>query len=183
MKFVFLTLIIFSCTSSYGQIAGQKVKGSIIIFDSITVQPGDTLHFGIGTDRKGDFVYIYQPPNFWLGADETGLGRSHSNKFAIIKHFKKQKDKRTGEKTVAVINPSGGYNYIADLEGAINAKEIVAINGRSFEKTEQASTVIIQQQPSSMADELFKLKKLYDDGILTKEEFETAKKKILEKNQ
>ena len=40
-----------------------------------------------------------------------------------------------------------------------------------------------QQTPViSIADEILKLKKLLDDGVLTKEEFETQKKKILEKN-
>ena len=32
----------------------------------------------------------------------------------------------------------------------------------------------------SVADEIAKLKKLYDDGILTKEEYEAQKKKLLE---
>ena len=35
-------------------------------------------------------------------------------------------------------------------------------------------------QTVSKADELSKLKKLMDDGVLTKEEFEAEKKKILE---
>ncbi len=34
-------------------------------------------------------------------------------------------------------------------------------------------------ETTSVADELTKLKKLYDDGILTKDEFETQKKKLL----
>ena len=33
----------------------------------------------------------------------------------------------------------------------------------------------------NLSDELSKLNKLYNDGVLTKEEFEKAKKKILDK--
>jgi len=35
------------------------------------------------------------------------------------------------------------------------------------------------QSPSSVSDELVKLKKLLDDGIINQEEFDTQKKKLL----
>jgi hypothetical protein len=174
----FVTL--FLIQTSYGQIQGKKLRESITVFDSIQVNPGDTLHFGIGTDKKGDFVYIYQPRNGWSGTGEYGLQRRFAGKYGIIKFFKVEKDKRTGDKTVAVINPMGGFNMVADLESAITAKEITGINGRSFIKSSEP-TVIVQQLQPSMADELRKLKKLYDDSLLTKDEYEVQKKKLLDR--
>ena len=40
----------------------------------------------------------------------------------------------------------------------------------------------LKKQPCPKADELTKLKKLLDDGVLSKEEFEVEKKKILNAN-
>jgi hypothetical protein len=42
-------------------------------------------------------------------------------------------------------------------------------------------TVQVTNQVFSVSDELIKLKKLLDEGVLTKEEFDTLKIKILEK--
>lgn len=182
MKCLFVLSLLLLTSASYAQIVGKKSKDAIIIFDSIVVNPGDTLHFGNGTDPKGDFVYVYTPPNYWVGTKEEGMQRRFAHKFAVIKHFKKHKDKRTGEKTVAVINPFGGLNFVADVESAIESKEIVAINRRSFDKKEApiVANVVVKQE-TSLADELGKLKKLHDEGVLTKEEFEAQKKKLLEK--
>jgi len=181
MKHFFTTIALLFSATLFAQIGGKKVKDAIVLFDSIAVAPGDTLHLGSGSDRRGDFVSVYQPANGWLGVEEQNLERKYANKFVIIKHFKKQKDKRTGEKTVAVVNPFGGFNFIADLEQGIQLQEIIAINSRSFAKKETPATVVVQQQGST-ADELAKLKKLMDDGVLTKEEFDAQKKKLLEKN-
>jgi hypothetical protein len=181
MKTLFSFVLICSSMIASAQIAGKKLYDPIKVFDSITVKPGDTLYLGSGTDRRGDFVYIYQPPNYWGGVGEQSLPRSYAGKYVIIKFFKRQADKRTGDKTIAVINPYGGLNYVVDIEGGVNAQEIVAVNHHSLVKKAEP-TVVVQQQPQSTADELAKLKKLYDDGTLTKEEYEAAKKKLLEKN-
>jgi hypothetical protein len=166
---------------SFSQIVGKKMTDPIKIFDSVSVKPGDTLYLGTGTDRRGDFVYIYQPPNIWAGVAEQSLSRTYSNKYAIVKFFKVQHDKRTGDKTVAVVNPFGGLNFIADLEGAITNQEIIAINQRSLLKKKEPHVIVVQQQSQSLADELVKLKKLYDDGTLSKEEYDAAEKKLIDK--
>lgn len=41
-------------------------------------------------------------------------------------------------------------------------------------------TEVLRNSVPSVADEITKLKKLVDEGILTQEEFETKKKKLLE---
>jgi hypothetical protein len=180
-KLLLATIFTFACFHSFAQIGGKKSSESIVIFDSIRVNPGDTIHLGNGSDRAGDFIYIYQPPNAWIGTHETSLPRNYANKYFVIKHFKVQKDKRSGDKTLAIINP-GMLNCVADIEAAIKAQEIVAINSRSFVKKEDPKVMIVNNNSVSVADELVKLKKLADDGILTKEEYDAQKKKLLEKN-
>lgn len=178
MKYLLIALLIPAF--SFAQITGRKSKDAIIIYDSISVAPGDTLYLGNGSDRRGDFMYIYQPTNFILGVQETSLPRGYANKHFVIKHFKKQKDKRTGEKTVAVVS-FGGFNYVADIESAIKAQEVTSINGRSFIKKEEPKSIVVKNE-ISVADELAKLKRLMDDGIISKDEFDAQKKKLLEKN-
>jgi hypothetical protein len=181
MKKIMVLIISISCViTAQSQIAGIKSKNAIKVFDSIDVNIGDTIYLGSGSDRKGDFVSIYQPPNYWIGVRETSLPRDYSGKYVIIKFFKNQSNKRTGDKRVAIINPSGGLNFIVDIEGGVRNQEILGLNQRSFVKKAEP-TVIIQQPPQSLADEVAKLKKLYDDGVLSKEEYDAAKKKLIEK--
>jgi hypothetical protein len=99
-------------------------------------------------------------------------------KSRVMKFFKNQKAKRTGEKIIAVVS-FGGLNYVADIESAIDAGEIVSINSKSFSK--ENANVVVQENKGSVADELIKLKKLYDDSALTQEEYEVQKNKVQEK--
>jgi hypothetical protein len=68
---------------------------------------------------------------------------------------------------------------VADIESAIDAGEIVSINSKSFSK--ENANVVVQENKGSVADELIKLKKLYDDSALTQEEYEVQKNKVQEK--
>lgn len=157
------------------QIGGHKLKTGITIMGNIEVKPGDTLHLGRGSDFRGDFTYVYAPQNVLLGSAATGLPKNWANRTIIVKFFREQNTKKYGQKTVAVVNP-GGINYVADIEAAVTSGEIVAINSKSVINN-PASTAV--PSPSSAADELKKMKDLLDSGDITKEEYETAKKKIL----
>ena len=60
------------------------------------------------------------------------------------------------------------------INRGIKAKNINNKNYHEFNSENQ-----IQSGKKSVADELTKLKELYNDGVLYKEQFEAAKKKIL----
>jgi len=187
MKLYLLACLALLSLTASAQIYGKKSKGSITIFDSIEVKPGDTIFLGSGSDNRGAFAYIYTPPNAFGGTGEISLSRQYARRQATIKHFKVQKSRRLGEKTVAVVNV-GGLNNVADLEPAIESGEILAINGRNFREkpvevvqAAQGTQVNIQQAPLSKADELKKLKELLDTGVLTQDEYDSEKKKILAK--
>jgi hypothetical protein len=83
-----------------------------------------------------------------------------------------------------------GYHstYIGKLESALDGlnewvlRNKINLRPDTTLRHSQVETKISspKKEPSSVADELTKLKKLMDEGVLTKEEFEAQKKKLLE---
>lgn len=171
-KLILFPLLILSF-SLIAQIPGKKSDDPVKIGE-IEIKTGDILNLGRGSDpRTGDFVFIYQPPNYIAGIEEIKLDKMYAGSEIEIKHFKIYSRKKIGEKTFAVIN-IGGLNNAIELEAAINAGEIVAINGKPVGDHDQGD-----QSSVSVADELIKLKELLDQGVITKEEFESQKAKLL----
>ena len=65
----------------------------------------------------------------------------------------------------------------------VSTEPIAQINfNDSLSTKKEKITPTNNTSPASVADELKKLKELYDSGVLNKEEYEKAKKKLLEKN-
>lgn len=173
-KFLFpFGLILITTLSLYAQIDGKKSLEPYTATDGTTFKVGDKVKLGSGTRESGAFKYIYQPANFLTGAPQDFLDSKFSNMQFDIKHFKIQGTKRSGYKTVAIINPHGGYNYVIDLDAAVEDKEITT-------DSNSAKKEVAQNAPSK-ADELLKLKTLLDQGAITQEEYDQEKKKILER--
>ncbi|MBS1933616.1 MAG: SHOCT domain-containing protein [Bacteroidetes bacterium] len=63
-------------------------------------------------------------------------------------------------------------SFEINFDGAIESGELIVPAELKVKSTATNST--------SVADEIVKLKKLLDDGTITKEEFEAAKKKLLQ---
>lgn len=122
--------ILFAVTVSStlkAQIGGKKAKGPLVLADSTVVNAGDTLHLGNGSDRRGEFVSIYQPANMLLGVSEQSLKRDFAGTTAVIKYFK---DMPTG-KRIAVVS-FGSLNCIADIQQGVELGEIKAINSHRW---------------------------------------------------
>ena len=91
-------------------------------------------------------------------------------------------DKRGTKKHGFVYYPIinvGAIRFEVDIDNAIASGELSVPD--EFKPKKDLATVVVKQE-TSLADELAKLKKLYSDSVLTKEEYEAAKKKLLEKN-
>ncbi|QMW07160.1 SHOCT domain-containing protein [Spirosoma foliorum] len=159
--------------ASYSQIPGKRFDKTISV-GNYEISPGDTLYLGKGSMNGGLFAYIEQPANYIVGLRAMSLDSRYAGKFVIVKFFKVQKDKNTGEKVFAVINPTGAYNYSVDIQSAIDVGEIVAINHTMVGARPQATSSTV-----SVADELLKLKQLLDAGALTQAEYDQQKKKLL----
>jgi len=180
MKKILLTLfLIVGFTVVKSQIPGTKIPGPITVLDTLKVNEGDILTLGHGSDpRTGDFVFIYTPANYWVGTPMHYYPNTFSNTTLKVKFFKEYEQRKIGKKIYTVVDVPG-YNAIAELEAAIKSGEVVAINGKDVSIKPKEATVIINNQVSA-ADELKKLKELLNDSVITQEEFDIQKKKILE---
>ena len=178
MNRLFTLIIFFISLTTFGQIPGKFIKGPITIFDTLKIYEGDTLILGKGSDpRTGDFVFLYTPENAFVGTPIFYLPKSFSKARIVIKGFKQTNYKKTGKMTFTIFN-NGGINQIVDVESAIISGEIIKINGKDV-RPKTNPVVIIKSE--SISDELRKLSLLMKDSLITKEEFEAQKKKLLEK--
>ena len=152
-----LMLISLTTTAQFG----QRVEGGSVTWAGVTLHEGDTLHFGRGTLDNGQFRFLFfNDGKHWDGSNFT----LRINKFEIWD------SPRLGERHYILFKWPLVGAHVSDLEGAINSGEITALNSIPF----TPSKVV-----NSVADELIKLKKLLDTGVLTQQEFDDQKKKLL----
>lgn len=74
-------------------------------------------------------------------------------------------------------------NFVADVESAIAENEIIAVNSTKLKKENKAAADVQVKQELSVADETAKLKKLYDEGILTKDDLIRLRKNFWKSNK
>ena len=140
--------------------------------NGITYKEGDEIELNRGSGDNGRFVYV--TIGGWAvssNAYANQLPASNANINVVVKKIKKYDTKRLK----AVIFTVGGgniTNYILDIENAIAACEITPCDS---EDKNNASA-------SDKYDKLAKIKKLFDEGVLSEDEYEAEKKKILESN-
>ncbi|MBK9401755.1 MAG: hypothetical protein IPN36_13160 [Bacteroidetes bacterium] len=99
------------------------------------------------------------------------LGASWAGFNFRIKDIKKSGTPKRGYKYYIVCGGGNIANYWIDIEEAIPTGEVYVPN--EFKPKPQTNS-------TGLADELLKLKKLLDDSLLTKEEFDIQKKKLLD---
>ncbi len=126
-KILFVLLMFAFCGSAKAQIGGKKIKGPVLLADSTAIHEGDTLHLGNGSDRRGEFVSIYQPANMILGVAEQSLTRNFAGTALVVKFFKRM----PLNKVIAVVS-FGGLNYVADIQQGVDLGEIKAVNGHTW---------------------------------------------------
>ncbi len=133
---------------------------------------GYKIKLGMGSNvATKEFNFIYTSPLSIAG--KMYLGSSLAGFQMEVKKIKKYGSKKLGDKYYLVLAGGNIVNYWCEIESALQSGEV--IDDRII-KNDQS-----KPESTSLADELSKLKKLYDDGTITKEEFEEAKKKLLEK--
>ena len=143
----------------------------------------DWITFGNGTMPTGDFATININGKSWfrtvgsnnaVNANNNSLSKDWRGYKKQIIRFDVIGRDATGYRTFAII-AAGPIRYAVDLDAAIEKGEIV-VPEQYRPKTSSANVI----QQTSSADEILKYKKLMDDGIITKEEFEEKKKKLLQ---
>lgn len=149
---------------------GQKKNESIVTSIGWTIQKGDKITLGVGSMPDGRYKFIQTSEAGTLSGDGHLPNRFSGKTYEVykIKVFRGRQIP-----VIKLNNLIGiGSRFDIEIEGAIANNEIVV--PEKYRKEAKVST-------GSKADELAKLKKLLDDGVLTKEEFESEKKKVLDK--
>lgn len=134
---------------------------------------GDKIELGAGTMQNGNFKFIFYGGSVFEGVTDGMYGTSNSKQRSLNKKysFKTVEIDKIKKGSIYFKDRSIGY-YEIRTEAAIQAGELI-IPEKDIEKQNKKSDV------NSVADEIAKLKKLYDEGTITKEEFEAQKKKLL----
>lgn len=142
------------------------------------------LKIGTGTTPSGTFKYIrtnsaslfaYGSNTSNAADNANAMGRNSSGMKYRVVRIEKRGNKKRGYVFYPILS-GGAIKYECDIDNAIACGEISVPDEY---KKKDAPVVVEVKQPVSIADELIKLKKLKDDGVLTEEEFQAQKKKLL----
>jgi len=160
-------LILLISISSVSNCLGQRVdfyKAS----NGITYKDGDVIKLGMGSGNNGKFNYIYAA--LLGGVDlRTTASSGYSNTTPRIKKLKFLNTGSGNKKMFLAIALTSINTYMVDIESAIQSCEVTPCNKSN-------------DNPPSKYDELKKLKELLNQGIITQEEFDKEKKKILDRD-
>ena len=164
-------------------------RETVQISDKVKFSVGDDIKVGTGSTDDGSFKYIRINSASWTHFSSTdgpnGRGANQANSLPSnfsghlmhIKKIRRDGNEKRGYVVYLVLGGGTMTNYECDIVRAVNVGEIECDGCVSKKNT---PTVIVNNSGST-ADELIKLKKLKDDGVITQEEFDMQKKKLLNK--
>lgn len=154
-----------------------KNSDSIVHKSGYIFKKGENVKMGVGTLMNGDFKFVRVSSQsiLWSQNDsQNALPARFAGLNGEIASISERGSKNRGYTYYLIMKFGLPGRYEIDIESALAAGEIVLPEKYMPNKR-------IAVPALSTADELLKLKKLLDDGILTKEEFEAEKKKLLQK--
>ncbi len=182
MKFQLTLFAMLLACASFAQLPFGKMVGDTLVMDNgAKFYEGQKLQLGYGSNGDKGFEFIYISPTNWVTMGSTKRDKLESgwaNNTLQVKKFKLQGTRRTGKKWYIVVGGGNIVNYWCDIWPAMETGEVI-VQGIN-DKNTLAKAEDPAPQKVSVADEIAKLKKLYDEGALTKEEFEAQKRKLLE---
>jgi hypothetical protein len=159
---IFSSVLSFSQSPDIGFV--KKSKEPFKAINGLIFKVGDTLRLGTGQALNGDFKSVRYLNNF--NAPIRNADNRMNNRYQVILYFKND-----GKEEFKSCYAFTKYCMI-DIDNGIRYNELVTKSLNAEEK---------EGNLSSIADELTKFKKLYDEGILTKDEFEQQKNRLLNK--
>lgn len=167
-KYVLLVVLFFNFPSAFSQ-ETFKYLPSYSTEGRMEFKVGDEIELGYGAMADKSFVTIFTSPYSIKGNKNLGAEWArHKFKIKEIRQYGKLLDFRT----YLVIGSIQIENYFIDIEHSI-------INGEVVIPDRYKDRFRFQFEQSSIADELIKLKQLLNDSLLTKEEFDLIKIKLL----
>lgn len=175
------SFVFFSVQQSYAQDSDlPRLDGDTLTTTSgFKVARGQKIKIGVGTMPDGSFKFIrrnasslfnYSSVNQAAANSANSLQRNASGFSYTVDKIMKRGNKSLGYNFYLKFG-LGILNYEVDVENAIASGEVVV--PAEFKKISTSAAT------QSLGDELKKLKDLFDNGTLTKEEYDAAKKKLL----
>ena len=171
------TVLIFVVLTSYGQTRLKEYTAT----NGITYHEKDTIKLGRGSAPNGDFLFFQMGGwgaaltyNSYAGSDQHNLNRHYSGGNVVLKKIMSYKLKGA-VKVYFVVGGGNITNYNLHIEDAIASCEIANCN-------EPTPTVVTVAPAPDKFDQLKKLKGLLTEGIITQEEYDKEKAKLLEVN-
>lgn len=167
----------------YSQTAPKFENDTLTTSTGFKVYGGLDLKIGTGSMNDGDFKFIRTNAssmfNYYSTTGYQGLAnqansfrRSNSGLTFKVKKIMTRGNKRNGFVYYVKIG-SGLINYEMDIENAIKSGEIIIPD--EFLPKEKAQI----QNSETKYDKLKKIKELKDSGVLSDEEFQKEKDKIM----
>ncbi|ANH80078.1 hypothetical protein A8C56_02945 [Niabella ginsenosidivorans] len=164
-----LIILVLLPTIIFAQKNYKKGMDSLITTSGWVIHKGDTITLGAGSRPTGDFAFIaplsLSVADVLMSKPADAMSKLFSGSKFIVSII-------GGDRIVISGGKKDRIKAFVMVEPAIQKGEIVI----PYKNKDQSPLTL------SKADELTKLKKLLDDGVLTKEEFEAEKRKILDKN-
>ncbi len=172
MKKLLFTLLLYPLISIAQKPIPRYENDTLYTTSGFKIYKGQTLYFGKGTGSSGRFRYV----NIKSETASAVL----ANNSIVVKKMKNFGISVLGNGYIEII---GNITFKDGSKGYI---DIHMAFDRAIENSPNLPSELIvpdeyrNKQKISIADEINKLNKLYQDGLLTKEEFEAQKKKLLE---
>ncbi|KZS41870.1 hypothetical protein AWE51_00040 [Aquimarina aggregata] len=171
-KITFLLIIVSLFISNIGN-AQKKVQKltEYKASNNVTYKVGDRIKMGQGSSADGNFVYLKMAGWMAGSPDAVPIGSAYASMELKIKKIKRYNQKMF-KGVYFTIGGGNLVNYNLDIENAISTCEV-----ENCTKKTEAKVVTEDKY-----DQLKKIKKLFDDGILSENEYNTEKTKILSSN-
>lgn len=169
-----MRLVLFILLSTItGFVSSAQNMSEYKASNGIVYHVGDTIKFGRGTGVNSSFAFVQMGTGATAMGARGVVGANWSGFNAIIKKIKKMTIK--GATVVYFVVGTGGpARFNVGIEDALAVGEVVNPN-----KGNDVQQNTLNKQKNK-TERLKDLKELLDSGILTQEEFDTEKKKILD---
>lgn len=148
---------------------------------------GDDMRVGSGSTDDGSFKYIRIASTSWTyntsssGVNSRAANQANSLPVSFsglrmrIKKIRVVGSKKRGYVPYLILGGGTLTNYECDIQQAVKVGEVICDGCETLNKKSS------DFRSESVADELNKLKKLKDEGVLTEDEFQQQKKKLLDR--
>lgn len=137
MKVFVCILLVAVSTQCLAQLrgSGDRILGPVKTKRGLVLKENDDVRFGAGSLPSGWYKNVYASFDKF-GEGKARIDEGYAYKHAVIKEFR-EVGSGSEKRLVALVKPKGGisvYLKAIDVEPAVDAKEIISINGVAISK-------------------------------------------------